>query len=216
MKNKSKVTVITPTYDRPKVLERAINSVISQSFKDWEMIIVSDGCKRGHFLAQSYANKDPRIVPCLIPRRYGDIGSTPRNVGTILAHADLIAHLDDDNEYLPNHLESLYKLINESDADFVYSSTMLRNSSHPNIDLGIRQNPTPPRYGYIDTSELLHKKELIEKFGWWQNTHYTDVYPWGKPTGVYGTEWELINRWLQGGAKWAHSKEVTLIYYYRR
>jgi len=202
-----------PTFQRPFMLKRAIESVIAQTFKEWELIIVSDGDETALDTVKQFS--DPRIVYIMLPRRYRDTGSTPKNIGIILSHADFIAYLDDDNIYNPNHLETLYNLIQEKKVDFVYCSTELRNQSDPNVIVGIRNEPAPG-YGAIDTSEVLHKKELIWKFGLWKNTDYTDVYPWGELSGNYGTDWNLFSRWLEGKATWAHSNKVTLIYNYRR
>lgn len=154
---------------------------------------------------------DSRISYIDLPRNYCDTGSTPKNVGVVLAKGKYISYLDDDNEYLPAHLQELVKLIEGCGVDFVYGSTEIYNRSQPDKQVAVR-DVEPPRFGQIDTSELLHKRDLIERFGWWHNTDYNED---GSPTGYWGTDWELIKRWLDGGASWRHSKEVTLKYYFK-
>jgi len=209
------VTVITPTHMRPYLLRRAIKSVIDQTFQQWELMVVSDGDESAKIIFDEFTG-DPRLYFILLPCEYRDWGVTPRNIGVILAHANLICYLDDDNEYLPSHIQDLYDLINKTGAGFVYGSTELRNQSQPDISLGNRQNPTPPRYGYIDTSEIMHRLSLIEKCGLWPRAAVTDAYPWGKPTGKYGDDWAMVEKWLNAGISWAHSPNVSMIYFYRR
>ena len=154
---------------------------------------------------------DSRISYTDLPRNYCDTGSTPKNVGIVLAKGKYISYLDDDNTYLPIHLQVLVGLIEGSGVDFVYGSTEIYHRSQPDKQVAVRDTE-PPRFGHIDTSELLHKRDLIERFGWWHNTDYNED---GSPTGYWGTDWELIKRWLEGGASWKHSEEVTLRYYFK-
>lgn len=204
------VSVIMPTYKRPAFLFSAIKSVIKQVYNDWELLIVSDGDSDAFKVVDGYSF-DSRIFYIDLPRNYCDTGSTPKNVGIMLAKGKYIAYLDDDNEYLPNHLQDLVGLIRKSGVDFVYGSTEIYNRSKPDKLVSIR-DIEPPNFGRIDTSELVHKKELIEKFGWWHNTDYDED---GNLTGYWGTDWDLIKRWLKGKATWKHSSEVTLKYYFK-
>jgi len=217
------VTIITPTYKREDQLYSAIMSVANQTFTDFEHLTISDGWFDDEYfwqeIRQNLSKTNPdifnRFFFCSLPWNHKDVGSTPKNVGLMLAKGKYVAYLDDDNEYLPRHIETLVNLIEEKNVDFVFSSTLLRNQSDPTTDIGTRV-ANAPAYGHIDTSEILHKKEVPFKFGFWRNSDFTDIHPWGKPTGFYGTDWDLISRWLNAGATWAHSNEITLIYYYRR
>ena len=84
-------SVIIPTYNRPETLDRAISSVLKQSFSDFELIIVNNGSERLHI-----AVKDDRIK-ILTEKKTG--ASYARNTGIQNANGQFICFLDDD-EYM--------------------------------------------------------------------------------------------------------------------
>lgn len=96
-----------PTYNRANLLPRAIQSVIDQTFKDWELIIIDDGSTKG--IGDDIAGyNDDRI------RYYWQDNcgrSDARNKGLSLAEGDYICFLDDDDWFLEIHLGVLHKSI---------------------------------------------------------------------------------------------------------
>ncbi|PJA63262.1 MAG: glycosyl transferase, partial [Candidatus Portnoybacteria bacterium CG_4_9_14_3_um_filter_44_9] len=97
-----KVSVIIPTCNRPDLLPRAIKSVLSQIYQDFEIIVVDDGDKRS---AENVVRqfKDNRIKYIKHVERKG--GAAARNTGIKAAQGEFIAFLDDDDEWLPKKLE---------------------------------------------------------------------------------------------------------------
>ncbi len=96
-------TVIIPTYQRPEELHRAVNSVLSQTFNDFELIIVNNAKNE----ITPFVN-DKRIK-ILSEERKG--ANFARNTGIENAQGEFICFLDDDDVYLNNHLETLRQLI---------------------------------------------------------------------------------------------------------
>ncbi len=96
-----KVTIIIPTYNRSDLLQRAVDSVLSQSYTDYELIIVDDrSSDNTQKIIASF--DDPRIT-CI--RRKTNRGlSAARNTGVEQARGEYIAFLDDDDEWLPEKL----------------------------------------------------------------------------------------------------------------
>jgi glycosyltransferase involved in cell wall biosynthesis len=97
-------SIIIPTYNRAHIIKRPIDSILAQTFKDWELIIVDDGSTDDtKEIIESY--KDPRI-------RYvwqeNQERSASRNHGIELAKGEWICFQDSDDEYLPEHLQVLY------------------------------------------------------------------------------------------------------------
>lgn len=99
------VSVILPTYNRRAYLERAIGSVIRQTFSDWELIIVDDGSSDGTADFLRALNNDwSRPQPLrLLTLTNGGV-SRARNQGVQQAKSDWIAFLDSDDEWLPERL----------------------------------------------------------------------------------------------------------------
>lgn len=112
---KPKISVIMLTYNREKLVSRAIESILEQSESDFEFIIVNNGSSdRSGAIANEYAAKDKRIR--VIHRERGNIGAG-RNTGLDAACGEYVAFIDDDDWAEPDFLEFLYVLAKENDAD---------------------------------------------------------------------------------------------------
>jgi glycosyltransferase involved in cell wall biosynthesis len=109
------ISVIMLTYNREALIGRAIESILSQTFEDFEFIIVDNGSTdRSGAIADGYAEKDGRIR--VIHRERGNIGSG-RNTGLDAATGEYILFVDDDDWAEPDFLEFLTDLAVKNDAD---------------------------------------------------------------------------------------------------
>jgi len=98
-----KVTVLTPTYNRPDYLPEAVRSVVNQRFTDWEMLVINDG---GVDVADIVAEVgDERVTYLNRPQNRGKAACL--NLGLERARGEYIAYLDDDDIWYPNHLGTL-------------------------------------------------------------------------------------------------------------
>ena len=92
----------TAAKNRNKKIIRAVNSVLSQTFKDFEVIVVADGCQKTIEVMKQI--DDPRVKTFLIPK--GKLWSGgPRNAGIEEAKGEFIIYLDIDDLYGENHLD---------------------------------------------------------------------------------------------------------------
>jgi glycosyltransferase involved in cell wall biosynthesis len=99
-----KVSVIVPAYNRPNLLEAALRSILAQSFRDFEIIVVNDcGADIEHVVTRMRAQG--RIVHLRHPANRGLAAA--RNTGCRFARGKFLAYLDDDDTFLPDHLETL-------------------------------------------------------------------------------------------------------------
>lgn len=116
----------------------------------------------------------------------GDWGVSARLRALKRARGEYIAYLDDDNAYVPRHLYDLMAAITVLGCDFVFSddSRYIGNGR--------------PEFGHIDTSTILHRRELLEKATW-------------RRSG-YAADWDLVERWLEAGATWGYTGRATMIY----
>jgi glycosyltransferase involved in cell wall biosynthesis len=96
------VSIVIPTLDRPKLLLRAINSVLLQTYQEFEIIVVVDRPDPGTVNALQSVD-DSRVH--LTQHPYPLTAAGARNVGAAHATGDWVAFLDDDDEWLPNKLE---------------------------------------------------------------------------------------------------------------
>ena len=103
------ISVIMPTYNRFEMLEKALNSVLSQSFQDFEVLVVDDASadNTNERLQDGFKAEIEKGIIRYIRNEKNQGRSACRNTGATLARAELIAFLDDDDSWMPEHLESL-------------------------------------------------------------------------------------------------------------
>jgi glycosyltransferase involved in cell wall biosynthesis len=113
-----KVTVLTPTYNRPDTLGDAVESVVNQSFEEWEMLVINDGGVDVAEIVNRF--NDPRLV--YLDRETNRGKAACLNIGLERANGEYIAYIDDDDMWYPNHLETLSRSLDENpDVGAVYS-----------------------------------------------------------------------------------------------
>ena len=117
MENKIKVSVIMPVYNSGEYLQTAVDSILSQSLKDIELILVDDGSTDGSSeKCDEYAKKDKRVV--VIHQKNGGICNA-RNAALKIARGEYIGFSDHDDEYVPGYLEHAYNDAILNNADLV-------------------------------------------------------------------------------------------------
>ena len=111
------VSVIIPVYNIEKHLEKCLDSVIGQTLKDIEIIVVNDGSTDNSLdIITQYARKDSRIV---IVDKPNEGLAYARKSGIEAAHGKYVQHLDGDDFLEPDACELLFKRAEETDADIV-------------------------------------------------------------------------------------------------
>lgn len=119
--NSPEISVITPAYNAEKLIGQTIQSVVNQTFTNWELIIVDD-CSTDETLrvARSWAESDSRIIVKTVDRNFGGPAG-PRNVGVESASGKFVAFLDADDIWHPRKLELQIKVLQDQNVDFVCS-----------------------------------------------------------------------------------------------
>ncbi len=136
---RSKVSVVIPTYNRVSTVVRAIESVLTQTYQDLEIIVVDDGSTDNtHEVIRRL--HDPRLRYIRHDGNRG--GSAARNTGIEASTGEYIAFLDSDDEWLPQKLEKQVYLLQRSDSSVgaVYSGFVVINEH------GERTNISIPKY----------------------------------------------------------------------
>src|ERR1044072_6648738 len=103
MNNKSLISIIIPFLNVEKFIEEAIESVLAQSYDEWELLLADDGSTdRSTEIAQRYARRYPEKVRYVEHEGHRNIGVCgARKLGLIKARGELIAFLDADDVWLP-------------------------------------------------------------------------------------------------------------------
>lgn len=150
----AQISVVLPVHNRADVLKRAIQSVIDQTLKDFELIIVDDGSKdESVAVAKSFG--DDRIKVIELPENRG--GNVARNAGVRAATAPLIAFLDSDDTYLPEKLESVVaEFARRPDLDLLVDSFVKIQPSGARVT---RKNP-------VISDRETFRKALFQRHLW--------------------------------------------------
>lgn len=112
-----KISIIVPLYNSEKYLARCIKSILNQTFKNFELILVDDGSIDGSLsICEGFAEKDTRIK--VIHKENGGV-STARNTGLEIAVGDYITFVDSDDYIEPNMYEQMMNKALEYDCDVV-------------------------------------------------------------------------------------------------
>lgn len=193
MTNPTISVVLTTHEGYEKYLERAIESVLNQSYKDFELIVVKDGGTKSKIAAE-YEKKDARVRYLHQKENFGQ-HPRPKNIGTLAAKGEYIAYLDADNLYRKDHLAALHREIVKTGVDVVYGDRMIVEEktgkkvpgvkSEFNLGLLSKQN-------YIDTSDVLCKKSAIDAVGGWDESL------------MYFADWNLWVRMAKNLASFKH------------
>jgi glycosyltransferase involved in cell wall biosynthesis len=150
-KTMPKVSVILPTHNRRHVLQRAVQSVLDQTYKDYEIIVVNDGSTDD--TANYLSTLDSKTVRSIhSDRNIG--GSHARNQGIDHSNGDYIAFLDDDDAWEPNKLEEQVSLLSTSGAGLCRTGFNL-----------FSRNGTFIKYVYkVPKSDDLYKSIIADNF----------------------------------------------------
>lgn len=111
----AEVSIIVPVYQVEKYIRQCIDSILAQTFMDFELILVDDGSKdNSGKICDEYAEKDKRIR---VIHQNNSGAAVARNNGMDKATGNYFAFIDGDDYIVPTMLECLYKTIQEEDAD---------------------------------------------------------------------------------------------------
>jgi glycosyltransferase involved in cell wall biosynthesis len=198
------VSVVIPAYNRAQFIEGAIQSVLTQTYTNLEVIVVDDGSTDNTVpILEEYARKDPRIR--LIQHSHRKGGQAARNTGIHTAQGQWIAFLDSDDQWLPNSLDVRLQIARSKGLHVVHSecyvlkpgSVQLQRFGHSRLQ-GNVYRLLLRRCGTLFPSFLL-SKEALTRIG------YLDE------TIVSYQEWDTAIR-LAKYYEFAFVQEPTFIY----
>ena len=173
---KHEVSVILRTKDRPLLLQKAMTSLASQTFRDFEVVLVNDGGVDVSGLVNLFKPQFP-IQYVYHPTSKGRTAAV--NAGIYSSTGRWITYLDDDDILYPWHLETLFQATGDGKHKFVYSDYnqalfLDMDAVSPTVLKGM-----PPReydrrvllvQNYIPIHTWLHARECAEKAGAWDET----------------------------------------------
>jgi glycosyltransferase involved in cell wall biosynthesis len=178
------------------LLNRCVPSVAAQDYPALEHVVVSDGPDAA--LREKFAGL-PGVRFEELPEHDPEAqwGHHARLHGIDLAKGDYIAYHDDDNSWHSYHVRLLVRALEETGADFAYPLMAVHGRGEYVI------GTDPPAEGQIDTSMIIHRRELL------------GLATWRWHPGIPTIDWDLVERWMAAGATWVRVPHVTADYYFR-
>lgn len=202
------VTVTVNTYDRPDMLiNRSLKSILSQTFTDFNVIVVGDGPPNSDTREAMASVEDSRITYFELPVN-GPYSKNKTifwytacvnalNKGLELVTGKYTAHLDDDDEWLPEHLEGTVGLLDSSDYDVVYAKT-IAHYPRPRVTK-VHGAPPPMVRGMVCHSSLVYKSHLNSI------KYRLDI--------TEPADWNRFSRIQASGANVGFLDKFTMVYY---
>ncbi len=190
----ARVSIVTPFLNAAPFIGEAVESVLAQTYPDWELLLVDDGSTDGSTaIAQAFAAAHPDRIRCLThPGRANKGASASRNLATSVARGEFIAFLDADDVYLPDKLAAQVPLLDaHPEAGMLYGGTEYWHSWTGRPEdrqrdwtwrrFGVPADTTvpPPRLlatflGDGDTvpcmGSVLARRRAIEQVGGWEDS----------------------------------------------
>ena len=149
LRNEPTVSVIIPAYNAAEYIGSALDSVLSQSFTDYEVIVINDGSPDTAQLEEALKPYSAKVVYLKQENRGA---AAARNAGLRIARGQFVAFLDADDFWLPDYLMSQINFIESSKADMVYADAeLLGDSEHS----GRTYMQTAPSSGEVSAESLL-------------------------------------------------------------
>ncbi len=166
------VSIILPSYKKAQYISHAIESILGQSFSDWELIVIDDGLAFDtRQLIAGYAQKDKRIIVISNPKNLGIQKSL--NKGLAMAKGKYIARIDDDDQWIDGDKLKKQVAFLDADEDYVLVGTNavicdenlidLQTYSMPGSDLEIR-NRILFKNCFLHSSVMI-RKSVLDKIG---------------------------------------------------
>lgn len=207
-----KVSVIVPIYNVEQYLVKCIESLLIQSLKDIEIILVDDGATdNSPNICDEYALKDNRVK--VIHKQNGGL-SDARNIGIEIAQGEYIAFLDSDDWVESNFYEYLYNLIEKEHADIAQCDYVKVYSDEATIDF--KETIKESVHTGIEALYLLHSEEYVKTLVVWNKLYKRELFknirfPKGKVHEDEFTTYKVLHQ-----ASKVVNSNLPMVYYRQR
>jgi glycosyltransferase involved in cell wall biosynthesis/GT2 family glycosyltransferase len=187
---KPSISVILPVYDGQAYLERAVHSVIDQTFANWELLAVDDcSSDDSPMILDAWAKREPRLRLFRTPENGGQC--VARNLALRHARGELLCYLDQDDEYFADYLATIDQWREESEVlvsryDLVFDDAA---SGTPDQTWRPDESAAAMFLRLIATPlGVAHRRDLIEKVGGFNELLWSNE------------DWDLWRRFARAGA----------------
>ena len=193
---KGLVSVVIPTYKRSELLQKAIDSVLNQTYKNIQLIVVNDNIIGDEYSQELYklieGVKDDRLI--FLEQEKHINGAAARNVGIRRATGEYIAFQDDDDYWEPEKIERQVALLSSLDESWGAVSCLVRFYSNEKLTFGSLPHPEGnilmdilTRRTALETGALLIRREALDNSGYFDEAlmRHQDLQIFARLTAKY-------------------------------
>jgi glycosyltransferase involved in cell wall biosynthesis/radical SAM superfamily enzyme YgiQ (UPF0313 family) len=202
------ISVIVPTHNRPEMLKEAIQSILDQTFQDFEIIVINDAGQDVSAVIQEFNSQKIKYISHETNKGL----AAARNTGISSATGKYIAYLDDDDIFYPNHLETLFTFLQNSGEKVAYTDSVRAFQRIEGDRYVTYQKDTP--YSYDFDYDRIYYENFIPVLCFMHEKNCFDVCGMFDETFSCLEDWEL---WLRMSQHFTmhHIKTLTCEYSYR-
>ena len=191
-----RVTVVIPTWNWSEVLPFSIGSALLQTFGDFELLVVGDGCTDDSAAVVARVG-DSRVRWINLPANTGH-QSGPNNEGLRQAQGEIVAYLGHDDLWLPHHLACLVQAI-DAGADLAYAMVRMVSPADGDERCIVVTDYRPGVW--LPPTSVVHRRALVESAGGWPDYRELAIDP----------EAELWRRFHAAGAAITFVPRLTAV-----
>lgn len=220
--NKPFISIVMPAYNAEKTIQESIQSVLLQTYHNWELIVVDDCSKDStHTLVLNMAKSDCRITVLQNTHNFGV--SSSRNLGITMACGEWIAFLDSDDIWKKDKLEKQVGMISQRlDADLIFTGSAFIDSKGNKSSYCL---DVPSKISYhgllkqnvISCSSVLIRKYLVMKYPMKYDEMHEDYAVWLQVLRdgghAYGLNEPLLIYRLSNNSKSSNKKKAAYMTY---
>ena len=193
-------SVVLSTYGRGRHIRPTIESVLAQTFQNYELIVVGDGCSdETESIVRSFHSK--RIQWLNLEENSGS-QSFPNNRGIEAARGQWIAYLGHDDVWAPNHLESVSRIMDSfPETHFIISGCIFYGPPESEVFeiTGLFDSEEAPLTHFFPPTSIIHRREVTERIGKWQNPRSLTM----------PVDCDLLLRGAHEGLRFVSTQEIT-------
>ncbi len=157
------VSIVLATWNRSGQLREAVESVISQTWQDWELLIVDDGSwDDTPLVADVLTHREPRVR--YVPRTHEGVSAT-RNAGIAAARGEFVTFIDSDNTWLPRFLEDMMLGMRRSSAPAAYATLESVDGPVRRFRQNVVDEEMLSLGNLIDLNTLVVRREALDEVG---------------------------------------------------
>lgn len=153
-------SVVIPTHNAKKTIKKTLKSVINQTFKNYEIVIVDDCSKDSTIEQVQSILEDAYVNYKIVKLKVNSYSACARNVGVKLSIGEYIAFLDDDDLWLSNKLEVQHDAIKKHNLDWCFPNFDIMDDNYVNQHLSFKR-----RSGYYDFEDFMSGGNPVNSSG---------------------------------------------------